>query len=331
MSALPPDPGWQAFEDAYARGLSVIPGMRGKKLPYVAWKSYQMRRPTRIEVVSWKQLFPSINPLVVTGKLSEIIILDQDGPEASNTTATLGGVPPTVTTLTPRSKFNKHYWFKYPVELGDIRSFAGGYNHDLKSIDLRAEGGLAVLAGSVNHDGRPYTFEEGHALGEIEIADLRQCLWLYAYIEAHNAKLAIQAAEWQARLEADEQLRAFRKDSIVLQLRQANGDDNYRARLIRYAEVARDRQLEKLATSSPGTRNAQLNRLAFALAPFLNEGIWSEPELERALEQAAIQAGLAKDPNCGLSGIRRTIASGLRAGRRNLIHLPDRFIGRAKP
>ncbi len=273
-------------------------------------------------------MFPTINPLVVTGRVSGIIILDQDSVEAYVTLAKRGGIPPTVTVQTPRGEFHEHYWFRSPIDLGIIHNFAGGYDHDLPDIDLRADGGVAVYPGGVNSAGCSYTFRKGRGPGEIEIADLRQCQWLYEYVKDHNEKLAAQEAERQTMLAEAERIRALRAESVVLRLRHYNGDHN--TRLARYAEVARQRQLERLANSPPGSRNNQLNRAAYALAAFLSEGVWTEVELEADLEHAAIQVGLDKDPNCGLSGIRRTIASGVRAGRRNRVVLPDRSFERAR-
>src|SRR4051812_2597071 len=91
----------------------------------------------------------------------------------------------------------------------------------------------------------------------------------------------------------------------------------------RYAEAAKRKQLANIASAEPGQRNNQLNKSAYNLAAFLNEGVWTEAELEHELESAAMHAGLVSAPNCGLSGIRRTIASEIRAGRRNQIVLPS--------
>lgn len=64
-----------------------------------------------------------------------------------------------------------------------------------------------------------------------------------------------------------------------------------------------------------GGRNNALNAAAYSLGSLVEGKFLSAEEVTDALTRAARQRGLAEDPNCGESGIAKTIASGLNAGR----------------
>lgn len=301
--------GMTALHEGRERGYCMIPGVPGTKKALVKWGVYneEDRNPLDSEVAAWEKQYPRIQPLMLTGKRSRLLVIDCDGLYGYITLGKRGGMPYTVTVQTPRGDFHEHYWCQYPEELGTIHNFAGGYDKDLLHDDLRGDGGLAVYPGGTNKDGVLYRFKEGLSPDDIEIAPLPA--WLYDYIAAHNQTLARQETE---RLEVVRQMEYRRKLS------------GYPTRMARYAEAAKRSQLAKIEGARPGERNEQLNASAYSLARFLNEGTWSETELEQELETVAIRCGLASDPNCGLSGIRATIRSAIRAGRSNRVVLPGR-------
>lgn len=86
----------------------------------------------------------------------------------------------------------------------------------------------------------------------------------------------------------------------------------------RYAEVALGAEAERVARAVTGTRNDTLNRAAFALGRLVGAGLLDAVEVAAELEAAARYAGL------GRAEIRRTIRSGLTAGRRQPITTPRR-------
>src|SRR5438477_8635346 len=97
-----------------------------------------------------------------------------------------------------------------------------------------------------------------------------------------------------------------------------------RGRMERYAQAARRNQIAKVEEAVSGNRNSQLFKSAAALAAFINEGVWSEVDIECDLTRAAIVCGLDRDPECGSAGIQRTIRSGIRRGIANRVILPDK-------
>lgn len=297
-----------------------MPGSPGTKKPSVLWKHYKEQPPSDAEVAGWQREFPRINPLLLTGRLSDVIVLDQDGREGYITHVGLYHIPSTVMVQSPRGPYHEHYYYRYPCGIGKVRNFAGGYNNDLQGLDLRGDGGVAGFPGGTNSQGGPYVWKPGHSLSEVAIAPCPE--WLCNYISEHNQHLIRVEQELAERREKEERERAFRSNSIVLKMRGQSPDlDKEVARMKKYADAAMRNHTEKLAAATEG-RNNLLNKSAYSLAAFLNEGVWTETELEQALERAAIASGLADDPGCGLQGIRTTIRSGIRAGLRNRVTLP---------
>jgi hypothetical protein len=85
----------------------------------------------------------------------------------------------------------------------------------------------------------------------------------------------------------------------------------------RYAASALQRELASLATAVEGSRNHTLNRAAFNLGQLSAAGLLDPDQVTAALEKVAIGIGL------GAAETRRTIASGLAAGRRHPRPLPQ--------
>lgn len=86
----------------------------------------------------------------------------------------------------------------------------------------------------------------------------------------------------------------------------------------RYAEAALQDEVRTLAGTPEGGRNVQLNDSAFALGQFVGAGDLDEGEVIIALSEAAEFTGLDSE------GIRKTILSGLTAGRQKPRKIPKR-------
>jgi hypothetical protein len=78
----------------------------------------------------------------------------------------------------------------------------------------------------------------------------------------------------------------------------------------RYAEAALEAEADRVARAPVGARNDTLNRAAFALGRLVGAGLLDAREVAAELERAAGHAGL------GRAETRRTIRSGMTAGRR---------------
>ena len=63
------------------KGLSVIPVSREKK-PLTKWVEFQSRYPTGEEIAAWFREWPDANVGIVTGKISNLTVIDCDSQEA---------------------------------------------------------------------------------------------------------------------------------------------------------------------------------------------------------------------------------------------------------
>lgn len=100
----------------------------------------------------------------------------------------------------------------------------------------------------------------------------------------------------------------------------ANGHTNGSAGKRKYAEKALASEAEKVRNAEPTTRNDTLNTAAFKCGTYLPLGLLSQQEVEMELTNAALSAGLGGDE------IRKTLASGLRAGYRHPKQFKERFL-----
>lgn len=141
------------------RGWSVVPIRPKAKLPLIAWEQYQHRRADEDEIAEWFQRWPNANIGIVTGSISQIVVLDidprHDGAESlARLEAVNGTLPATVEAETGGG--GRHLYFRAPpMELRSRASLA-------KGADLRAEGGLVVAPPSIHPSGKAYAWRSGH-------------------------------------------------------------------------------------------------------------------------------------------------------------------------
>ncbi len=144
-------------------GFSVIPIPRGQKAPAQSWADYQTKKPSADEIDCWASA--DLNVGVVTGRLSNIGVLDVDSDEAQKLVDGLG-LPETPTVLTAKGR---HYYFRCPeFEVRNSTKIAG------VKLDFRGEGGYVIGAGSLHPDGSFYRWEVSP--DDVEFAELPENL-----------------------------------------------------------------------------------------------------------------------------------------------------------
>ena len=134
------------------RGLSIIPvKFRDKRPATRSWKPFQSRRPTKSQLRGWFDNGGNLNAGIVTGKISGVVVVDLDSPEAIAWAD--ANLPPTaMATKTPRGE---HRFFRHPGR--PIRNKARVKTGELQlAIDVRADGGYVVAPGSVHETGAVY-------------------------------------------------------------------------------------------------------------------------------------------------------------------------------
>lgn len=136
------------YEQYIKKGWSVIPVGRDKKPLITSWKEYQTRLPTLEEVKNW----PKGNIAVITGPVSNLAIIDleKEGLEYAAKRRLFSPV-------TVKTGRGKHYYFKHPGEKIKTLHTIG----NIKGLDVRGDGGYALLPPSVHESGVKYQWLNG--------------------------------------------------------------------------------------------------------------------------------------------------------------------------
>lgn len=140
-----------------AFGWCVIPVKFRQKTPLIPWKTFQTRCSSEAEIQTWLRQFPQANIGIVTGEVSNLVVLDVDGEEGEQTLKKYT-IPPTRAVKTARGV---QYYFQHPGYL--VHNFA----RKMPGLDLRGDGGFVVAPPSVHPSGHVYAW-----LNEGEIAPL---------------------------------------------------------------------------------------------------------------------------------------------------------------
>jgi hypothetical protein len=261
-------PDWQGLADL---NFSCFPVYAKSKLPAVnSWEPFQARHPSAEELAAWNQK-QQINVGVVTGKISNIIVVDCDSKVAFDEVCRRG-IPDTPRVRTARGW---HIYLKWP---GFPIANAAGL---LPGVDIRADGGYVVGPGSTHSSGAQYHWERSPA--EVPFAEIP--MWLADLLKAKVARKGVRLPTPPV----------------------SDGTTRSAA----YARTALANELEAVAKAQPGSRNAQLNKSAFALGGLVKAGLLSAEEVTSALHAAAMCNGSAQED--GDVATHRTIESGLKA------------------
>ena len=126
-------------------GFSVIPVGIDKK-PLIEWKEFQRRFPTVKELDEWFSK-DDVNIAIVTGAISDLVVLDVDGEEGIRSiTENKLHIPETSMVKTGRGF---HYYFRYREGVKNLTDYYPG-------IDLRGEGGYVLAPPSLHSSGVRY-------------------------------------------------------------------------------------------------------------------------------------------------------------------------------
>jgi hypothetical protein len=158
-----------------ARGWCVLPLRPRDKRPLITWESLQRTRPSAEQVADWFNRWPDANTGIVTGEISNLVVLDidpQHGGDASleRLERRYGPLPVTIEATTGGG--GRHLYFTHP----------GGLTHNriglARGIDLRGDGGYIVAPPSIHPSGRPYAWAVGRSPEDVGLAALPRWILL---------------------------------------------------------------------------------------------------------------------------------------------------------
>lgn len=175
-----------------AAGWSVVPMAPRGKQPLVPWLEFQQRRATAEEIRSWFQRRPDANIAVVTGEISNIVVLDIDPRHGGEAALALvedevGPIPSTLEAASGGG--GRHLYFAYPGRT--VRNRAG-----LRpGIDLRGDGGIIIVPPSLHPSGKRYAWAAGHGPEEADPAPLPERLLIE--VTARGSRQGRPPAYWR--------------------------------------------------------------------------------------------------------------------------------------
>ncbi len=186
----------RAALDYARRGWSVVPIRPREKVPLIAWEPYQARRAEPAEIEDWFRRWPNANVGIVTGAVSNLVVLDIDPLHGGNYSLRdleqrHGALPITVQAITGGG--GRHVYFAFPLcRLSNRAGLAPG-------LDLRAEGGVVVAPPSIHPSGKDYAWPPGRGPEECAVASMPP--WLLRLAGSPAGRRGHATAYWRSLVE----------------------------------------------------------------------------------------------------------------------------------
>jgi bifunctional DNA primase/polymerase-like protein/primase-like protein len=183
----------RAALDYRAAGWSVVPLRPRDKRPLIGWERFQQELASSATVTEWYRRWPDANVGVVTGEISNLVVLDIDSNHGGD--ASIGRLerqlaPLPVTVQATTGGGGRHLYFAHPGGL--VRNRTGL----AQGIDLRGDGGYIVAPPSVHPSGRRYAWVPGRSPAEIAPAALPR--WIF--VRAGGPHVGRSRDEWRRLL-----------------------------------------------------------------------------------------------------------------------------------
>lgn len=128
------------------QGWSVIPISASKKIAKVKWKAFQQRRASPDEIRSWWERWPNARVGLVTGRISNLVVVDVDPDRGGDANGWSEQQPTEYQVRTRRG--GRHFYYVAPkdsVVRNSVDRIAAG-------IDVRGEGGYVVAPPSAGYE-----------------------------------------------------------------------------------------------------------------------------------------------------------------------------------
>ncbi len=163
----------QAAMGYRAAGWSVVPLRPGDKRPLIEWERFQHELASPATIAEWFRRWPDANVGVVSGEISNLVVLDIDPSHGGDASVGRPGAPVRAAARNREGGGRgRHLYFAHPIGL--VRNRAGL----AQGVDVRGDGGYIVTPPSVHPSGRRYAWVPGRSPGEMMPAALPR--WIFA-------------------------------------------------------------------------------------------------------------------------------------------------------
>ena len=141
-------------------GWSILPVKPEEKRPYMTnWLQYMKTRASREKVESWFSTLSGAGVGVVTGRISNIVVLDVENWCKTPIEELLKRYPTHM--IAKSGSGGHHLYYQYPTNVSKVSNRVGIFD----GADLRADGGFIVLPPTRHPSGGVYTWVEQGAPG----------------------------------------------------------------------------------------------------------------------------------------------------------------------
>src|SRR5208282_5034462 len=245
----------------WSLGFEILPIEPGGKAPMGGFSSRNTFGSVR-EMHEFLDAHPQANFAVATGPGSGVFVVDIDGEEGVESyrrlTAERGKLPETPLVKTPRGY---HLWFECPNS-----AICNSTSRIAPKIDVRGDGGCALVPGSIGADGARHRFWPGHSLDDVAIAAAPA--WLVALASRPRQGPTSRSVAPTQRGEPPRDVPS------------------------RYGAAALQSESAKVRSLPEGRRNDGLNRAAFRMGQLAGAGAVDESAARAELRTAALATGL---------------------------------------
>jgi putative DNA primase/helicase len=272
----------------------------------------------------WWTQFPSAMIALACGRAAGVFVLDldvEDDADGEKLRALIAALeqklgvklPATWEVVTPRGGRHRYYQLPAGELIGNRAGLLGKDSH----VDVRGEAGYVILPPSARGDDKRYAWVEGFAPSSKDALPAKAPPELLACIlRSGNWAIepAARATDETQRPHPRPSLRLVAADGCPVGGTSAAVHDAGDVAVERYAAAALAREIAEVEGAGRGERNNRTNTAALRLGEFVRFGTLTEAEVRAKLEAAAAANGLVDED--GIRAVRKTIESGLGAGKR---------------
>lgn len=146
--------------DYVDNGWSVLPVKPEEKRPYMTnWLQYTRTRASKQTVINWFSNLVNAGIGVVTGRVSNMVVLDVESDCPYPIEDLLRKYPTQMYSKTGSGGY--HLFYQYPINVSRVANRVGIF----EGADLRADGGFIVLPPTIHPSGNRYEWVKRGALG----------------------------------------------------------------------------------------------------------------------------------------------------------------------